>query len=151
MNGLYTPAQQFANRNFQLSIYSIEPFLTFIKGTSFRIVTSYKVDNKKNLPVYGGEKSTSNSINIESKYNILQNSSINGKFIFNSINYKFPANTTVSYIMLDGLLPGKNYLWSLGFSKRLLNNLELNFQYDGRKAGTSKPVHVGRAAITALF
>jgi hypothetical protein len=149
LNALYTP--QFANRNYQLSIYSAEPFLTFIKGTSFRLVTSYKYDSKKNLPVYGGEKSISHSVNVESKYNILQNSSINGKFTFNNIEYDFPANTTVSYIMLDGLLPGKNFLWSLGFSKRLLNNLELNFQYDGRKAGTSKTVHIGRASITALF
>ncbi len=153
-SALYTP--QFANRNYQLSIYNIEPFVTFIRGTAFRIVTSYKFDNKKNLPLYGNQKSTSHSINIESKYNILQNSSINGKFTFNTIDYNDPvngniANTTVSYIMLDGLLPGKNYLWSLGFSKRLLNNLELNFNYDGRKSGTSKPVHIGRAAITALF
>ena len=48
------------------------------------------------------------------------------------------ATTTVSYIMLDGLLPGKNYLWSLSLTKRLLNNLEVNFQYDGRKPGTCK-------------
>ncbi len=149
LNALYTP--QFANRNFQLSIYSVEPFLTYIKGTKFRIITSYKYDNKRNLPLYGGERSTSHSINIESKYNILQSTSLTGKFIFNNIDYKFPANTTVSYIMLDGLLPGKNYLWSFGLSKRLLSNLELNFQYDGRKAGTSKTVHIGRAAITALF
>ncbi|MBC7874375.1 MAG: hypothetical protein H7Y01_10285, partial [Ferruginibacter sp.] len=149
LNGLFTP--QFANRNYQLTVYSIEPFLTFIRGTSLRVVTSYKFDSKKNLPLYGGEKSSSHAVNIESKYNILQSSSLNGKFTFNNISYAFPANTTVSYIMLDGLLPGKNYLWSLGFSKRLLNNLELNFQYDGRKAGTSKTVHIGRAAITALF
>jgi hypothetical protein len=148
-NTLLTP--QFANRNYQLSIYSAEPFITFIRGTSFRLVTSYKFESKKNEPVYGGEKSTSNSINIESKYNILQNSSLTGKFTFNNISYNSPPNTTVSYIMLDGLLPGKNFLWSLGFSKRLLNNLELNFLYDGRKAGTSKTVHIGRAAITALF
>ncbi|MEO6218810.1 MAG: hypothetical protein ABIO81_00175 [Ginsengibacter sp.] len=148
-NSLLTP--QFANRNYDLSIYSAEPFLTYIKGTSFRIVTSYKFETKKNLPFYGGEKSISNSFNIESKYNILQSSSVTGKFTLNNINYNFPANTTVSYIMLDGLLPGKNFLWSLGFSKRLLNNIELNFQYDGRKAGSSKTVHLGRAAITALF
>ena len=128
-----------------------EPFITFIRGTSFRIVTSYKFENKKNEPVYGGEKSTSNSINIESKYNLLQSTSVTGKFTFNNIDYNSPANTTVSYIMLDGLLPGKNYLWSLGVSKRLLNNLELNFLYDGRKARTSKTVHIGRVAITALF
>lgn len=148
-NALYTP--KFANRNYQLSVYSIEPFFTYIIGSTFRVVASYKFDNKKNLPLYGGEKSVSNSLNIESKYNILQNSSLTGRFTFNNIGYKFPANTTVSYIMLDGLLPGKNLLWGLSFNKRLLNNLELSFQYDGRKAGTSKTVHIGRAAITALF
>jgi hypothetical protein len=149
VNILLTP--QFTNRNYQLDIYSLEPQLIFISGSSFRFVTGYKLDNKKNKPLYGGEKSVSNSINLESKYNLLQNSSITGKFTFNNIDYKSPPNTTVSYIMLDGLLPGKNYLWALNFSKRLLNNLELSFQYDGRKAGTSRTVHVGRASITALF
>lgn len=149
INALYTP--QFANRNFELSIYNAEPNLIFISGTTFRIAGGYKLEHKKNLPLYGGEKSVSNSVNVESKYNILQNSSLTGKFTLNSIRYGFPANTTVSYIMLDGLLPGKNYLWSLGLSKRLANNLEISMQYDGRKAGTSRTVHLGRAAITALF
>jgi hypothetical protein len=146
---LYTP--QFANRNYELSVYSFEPFLTFIRGTSFRIAGSYKYEQKKNLPLYGNEKSVSNSVNLESKYNLLQSASITARFTFNNIDYNSSPNTTVGYIMLDGLLPGKNYLWSLGFTKRLLNNLELNFNYDGRKAGTSRTVHIGRAAITALF
>jgi len=148
-NELATP--QFANRNYKLSIYNAEPFVTFIKGTTFRIAGGYKFETKKNSPLFGGEKSVSNSINLDSKYNILQNSSLTGKFTFNNIGYNYPANTTVSYIMLDGLLPGKNFLWSVGFSKRLLNNLEINLLYDGRKAGSSKTVHLGRAAITALF
>jgi hypothetical protein len=148
-NGLFTP--QFGNRNYLLNIYNAEPQLTFIKGTSFRIVTGYKIDKRKNKTQYGGESSLSNSINIESKYNILQNSSITGRFTFNNIDYEFPANTTVSYIMLDGLLPGKNFLWNLSFTKRLLNNLELNFLYDGRKSGVARTVHLGRVAITALF
>ncbi len=149
INLLATP--QFANRNYDLDIYNIEPFITFIRGSTFRVVGGYKFDIKKNKASTTGEKSISNAINIDTKYNILQNSSITGKFTFNNISYKFPANTTVSYIMLDGLLPGKNFLWSVGFSKRLLNNLEINLLYDGRKAGSSRTVHVGRAAITALF
>jgi len=148
-NELETP--QFANRNYKLNIYNAEPFVTFIKGTTFRIAGGYKIETKKNSPLFGGEKSVSNSINLDSKYNILQNSALTGKFTFNNISYNFPANTTVSYIMLDGLLPGKNFLWSVGFSKRLLNNLEINLLYDGRKAGSSKTVHLGRASITALF
>lgn len=148
-NGLFTPA--FNNRNYDLEIYNVEPRLTFISGTTFRVVTSYKFDTKKNDPFYGGEKSTSNSINIESKYNVLQNTSVTGKFTFNDIGYDFPTNTTVSYIMLDGLLPGKNYLWSIDLTKRLINSLELNFQYEGRKPGEAKTVHIGRAGIRALF
>ena len=146
---LLTP--QFANRNYELSIYSAEPLLIYIKGTSFRLSAGYRFDSKKNREIYGGEKSVSHSFTMESKYNILQSGSITGKFTFNTIDYNAVANSTVSYIMLDGLLPGKNYLWSLGLSKRLVNNLELNFLYDGRKSGKSKTVHVGRVGITALF
>jgi len=125
----------------------------FIKGTSFRVSTGYKFENKKNLPIYGGEESQSHSVNLETKYNVLQNSSITGKFTFNDIEYtsQHSGTTTVSYIMLDGLLPGKNYLWSVTLTKRLLNNLEINFQYDGRKSGASRTVHIGRAAVTAIF
>lgn len=149
INALFTP--QFNNRNYDLDIYSVEPMVSFIRGTSFRFVTGYKFESKTNDPTYGTEKSISHSLNLESKYNIVQNSSITGKFVFNNIDYNATANTTVSYIMLDGLLPGKNYLWSLGFTKRLLNNLEFSLQYDGRKPGTARTVHVGRASITALF
>jgi hypothetical protein len=153
-SSLYTPNAQFDNRNYELDIYSIEPMLTFIRGTSLRVATGYKYEKKKNLPVYGGEKSASHSVNVESKYNLLQNSSVTGRFTFNNIDFKSANNavtSTVSYIMLDGLLPGKNYLWNVTLTKRLLKNLELNFQYDGRKAASSRTVHIGRATLTALF
>lgn len=146
---LYTP--NFANRNYELDIISLEPKLVFVQSTKFRLSTGYRYDDKKNAPLYGGENSVSNSINIETKYNVLQNSSLAGRFTYNNINYDFPANTTVSYIMLDGLLPGSNYLWNLELTKRLFNNLELNFQYEGRKPGSGNTVHVGRASIRALF
>lgn len=153
-NALFTPNSQFDNKNYDLDITSVEPSINFIRGTAFRIITSYKYEKKQNLVIYGGEKALSSSINVESKYNVLQNSSLTGKFTFNDISFSSShgtATTTVSYIMLDGLLPGKNYLWSLTLTKRLLNSLELNFQYDGRKPASSKTVHIGRASITALF
>jgi len=149
LNGLYTPS--FANRNYELIIQNIEPRLEFNQGTKFKVVTFYKLDNKQNKIIYGGEKSTSNSINLETKYSILQNSSITGTFTFSNIDYKFPANTTVSYIMLDGLLPGSNYLWSLDLTKRLFNNIDLNFVYEGRKPGNARTVHVGRVTARASF
>jgi hypothetical protein len=146
---LYTPS--FANRNYELNIYSTEPKISFVRGTVFRIQTSYRLESKKNNPLYGGEKATSNSLNVETKYNVLQNSSIHGSFTYNNIQYNGATNSTVSYIILDGLLPGSNFLWTADFTKRLFNNLEMNLQYDGRKAGNSKTVHTGRASLRALF
>ncbi|MFI5128660.1 MAG: hypothetical protein ACHQFX_01665 [Chitinophagales bacterium] len=153
MNALYTPNAQFDNRNYELDIKSTESNLIFIRGTSFRVITGYKFDIKKNLPQYGGEQAVSNAVNVESKYNILQNSAIAGKFTFNKIDFtsQTTATTTVSYIMLDGLLPGKNFLWSLSFTKRLINNLEVSFQYDGRKPAGAKTINTGRVTAMALF
>ena len=154
INSLFIPNVQFDNRNYDLDIKSVEPLLTFINGTTFRIAGGYEYEEKVNLPQYGGEKSSSHSFNIESKYNVLQNSFVTGKFTLNDIYFiskNNTATTTVSYIMLEGLLPGKNYLWSITLTKRLLNNLELNFQYDGRKPASSKTVHIGKASLTALF
>ena len=152
LNALYTP--NFDTRNYELDIASIEPQLTFMNRTVFRLQGSYKLDQKKNATQYGGEESLSNAINLETKYNVLQNSSIIGRFTYNNISFRSidnKANTAVSYIMLDGLMPGSNYLWSLDFTKRLFNNVELNLQYEGRKPGDSRTVHVGRAAVRALF
>ena len=147
--GLFTP--QFANRNYEIRMQSLEPALNFIQTTKFRITTSYKFSQKKNDIFYGGERSSSHSLNAESRWNRWQRSSLTGKLNYNSIRYPYPANTAVSFMMLDGLQPGSNWIWSLGLNKRLINNLELSIQYDGRKAGSSRVVHLGRAGVTALF
>lgn len=148
-NNLYTPS--FNNRNYQLNISSTEPRFTYINGTAFRLQTSYAYSIKTNAALYGGEKAVSNSFNVESKYNAVQNTSFTAKFTFDNISYNGEANTTVSYIMLDALLPGKNFLWSLNLTKRLLNNLEINFEYEGRKPGDSRTIHIGRASLRALL
>lgn len=154
LNKLSTPNAQFDNRNYDLEINSVEPVVTFIRGTSFRLATGYKFEKRGNHPAFGGEKSKSHSMSLETKYNVLQNSSITGKFTYNNIDFDAAhgsAQSTVGYIMLDGLMPGKNYLWSIMLTKRLLNNLEMNFQYDGRKPADARTVHIGRASLTALF
>lgn len=148
-NALYTPS--FENRNYEIAVINTEPRIGFIKGSVFRIQSSYKFEKKHNDPEYGGEESISHSLNLDTKYNVLQNSSITTRFTFNQIHYDHPSNTTVSYIMLDGLLPGQNYLWTIDYTKRLLNNIELSFQYDGRKPGDARTVHTGRASLRALF
>ncbi len=151
-NELNTANAKFDNRNYFIDQYSLEPRISLTKGTILRVVTGYKYTNKSNQ-LGSQEKYTSNAVNTEVKYNILQSSSILAKFTYSNITFSPDAsvNTTVGYNMLDGLLPGKNFLWNLELTKRLANNLEINIQYEGRKPGDTRIVHVGRASLRALF
>lgn len=148
-NSLSTPS--FVNRNYRLKVISSEPKLTYFPGTALQLIAGYQYMLKTNIPEFGGEKAVFSNIRLEGKYNTFSNTSITAKFTFSNINFTGLANTTVSYIMLDGLQPGKNYLWSIGFTKRLINNLEISVNYEGRKPGTAAVIHTGTASVRALF
>jgi len=115
------------------------------------------LSDKTNAQQWGGQHYTSDAVSSEFKYNILQSTSIQGKFTMNTITYTASQNgfasttSPASYTILEGLLPGKNYLWNIDFTKKLGNSLELSLQYEGRKAGDTGIVHTGRAALRALL
>lgn len=148
-DNLETPS--FDNRNYHLRIAVTEPTVSYTAGTKFRILGGYQYGNKYNSPDNGGEKAISNILRVESKFNAVNSTVIGGKFLMNKISYTGDVNSTVGYILLDGLLPGQNYQWSVNLTKRLLKNLELSFQYDGRKPASSRIVHLGTASVRAVL
>ncbi len=148
-NQLETPS--FGNRNFLLRQFSAEPGVSFQDGTRYRFSLGYKYEQKDNSQGLK-EKARIHSLIAEARYNVLSSSTINGKLQFSNISFSGAStNSTVAFIMLDALLPGKNFVWNLDFTRRLSNNMEINFQYDGRKPGTGKTIHTGRASVRALF
>jgi hypothetical protein len=147
-NQLITPS--FTNRNYRVDEVSAEPSISYIYKSDFRVSLIYTYDKKKNT-MGGFENSINNQLATEVKYNVLSDGTINGRLSFNNIHFNGDPNSTVGYILLNGLLPGKNYLWNLELTKRLAGNIELNLQYDGRKPGTNPVVHTGRVAIRAIF
>jgi hypothetical protein len=148
-NQLLTP--KFANRNYQIDQISFEPVASYIYGSNLRLSLIYDYDKKVNN-IGLNEKVINHAITTEARYNVLSTGTLNGKFTYNNISYQGgSANSTVGYILLDGLLPGKNYLWNLELTKRLAGNIEMNLQYEGRKPGSTKTIHTGRATLRALF
>ena len=156
-NQLNNSSSNFDSSNYHLIQFAINPGITYTKGSNFRIGMDFKLTNKQNSILWGGQHYTSNAFSSDFKYNILQSTSIQGKFTLNAIYYTAgksgEASTTspVSYTILEGLLPGKNYLWNLDLTKKLGSSLELSLQYEGRKAGETGIVHTGRAALRALL
>ncbi|MDP4260083.1 MAG: hypothetical protein Q8937_17790 [Bacteroidota bacterium] len=155
-NQLFESSSNFDSSNYNLRQFSLEPALSYTRGANFRIGLGYKLSYKMNAPELGDQHYTSGAFNSDFKYNIVQSTSVQAKFTVSSISYMVKdanavTTSSVAYTMLEGLLPGKNYLWSLDFTKRLGSNLELNLQYEGRKAGTTRVIHTGRASLRALL
>ncbi len=153
INELTTP--KFDNRNYSIQQKSAEPSVSYTYGTNLRVTASYSITDKKNTIGFF-EKLTNSAMGTEIKYNVLSSSTINTRFSYNNINFSAASpdaspNSTVGYIMLEGLLPGKNYLWNVEYTKRLAGNIEMSVQYDGRKPGAARVVHIGRASIRAIF
>ena len=150
-NFLYSNSKSFNNSNYNISNYSIAPELSFTRKSNLRASIGYNYNPQKNDIQYGGESSFSSSIIAEMKYNLVQNTSLVARFTFNDIHYSGAINTTVSYTMLDGLFPGKNYIWGLDLTKKLGSFLELNITYEGRKPGEGRVIHTGRASLRAIL
>ena len=154
-NKLSNSAKTFGNRNYDIQQWLVEPRLSYTQGSSFRIMVSYRWQTKINR-IGLEEKAAFSSVNSEMKYNLLQSLSLQSRFTMTDIRFTAVQgtvnnNSPSSYIMLEGLMPGKNYLWGLDLTKRLSNSLELTMQYEGRKPGTARMVHVGRAGLRALL
>jgi len=152
INELITPA--FNNQNYDVIEKSIAPAVSYVYKTNFRFTLTYNYDEKKNI---GGddENAVNNSLTMELKYNVLSNSTITTSFSLNSITFTSDsagsATSTVGYIMLNGLLPGQNYLWDIEYTKRLSGNIEMSLQYEGRKPGSDNIINTGRASIRAIL
>ncbi|MBS1659841.1 MAG: hypothetical protein JST68_02190 [Bacteroidetes bacterium] len=157
INQLNNSSSNFDSSNYDLKQFSVEPGLTYTRKSNLRIGLGYRLTHKENSQQWGAQNYTSTAMNTDFKYNILQSTSIQGKFTMSNISYTVagggkPSTTSaVSYTILEGLVPGKNYLWNLDLTKRLGNSLELSIQYEGRKPGETRVIHTGRAALRALL
>ncbi len=152
LNQLTNPT--FDNRNYHIDEFSAEPSVSYVYRSNMRISLIYTYDKRQNAIGFM-EHAVNNVLSAEARYNVLNNGTLNGKFSFNNINFNTgtggSANSSAGYILLDGLQPGKNYVWNIELTKRIAGNIEVNLQYEGRKSGTSSTINTGTATVRAIF
>lgn len=148
----FADAEYSTSNNYDIGQYNINPSMSWILKTILRTSIGYEYNRKKNIPELGNELAKGNKLNFEIRYSIVSKQTIEAKFSFVLFDYNGVNGTTKSYQILDGLQPGKNYIWNATYNRTLSNNLQLNISYEGRKTGNSdRIVHTGSASLRALF
>ena len=97
------------------------------------------------------EKLNQQRLGVSFTYVSSQQFSANGEVSLYENNYEGPVNSPIIYQLLEGLLPGKNWVWRLLVQRNITNYLDVNLNYQGRQNETSKTIHTGSVQLRAHF
>lgn len=139
------------NRSYHVDELSTEPSLTWLNRSVLRITTSYKFEERRNKVQYGGQFAKIQTINLEFRYSQPATGAIQLRGAYSSIHYDGEANTSVSFIMLDALQQGSNYLWGMTWDRKVGKGIEVSLEYEGRVPGNNPAIHTGRMSLRAIL
>lgn len=141
-------SENFNNKDYAIVFQRIEPKLEWQPGEDYRFDLGIILGREANELITGlGESANRRELKFEGSYRRwlrLQLSNI-------QIDFTGEAQSPIGFALLNGLQPGRNWLWNLGATRQLGKYLQLSLNYEGRQTGIAKTVHVGRAQVTALF
>ncbi len=143
-------SENFTSKNYNFDESRFNPKLSYLFNDNSRFDVFYQHAKKKNT-IGGLESLKQEKYGISFSLSSKQKSAINGELNYFSNAFNGNVNTPVSYQMLEGLQPGKNFTWSLLAQKKLTDFLDLNLTYFGRKTETSKTIHTGTIQLKAYF
>ena len=144
-------SQNFDNKDYRIRSNKVGPKFTYLPNPKFRTILKYQYQQDQNRLGDSGEQAQQHNLSLESTFNTATNTSLRLNVSLVQIKFDGQANSPVGFAILNGLQVGSNYLWNLRLDRRLTQNIQLGLSYEGRKTGTARVVHVGRAQVAALF
>ncbi|OMP32558.1 hypothetical protein [Mangrovimonas sp. DI 80] len=143
-------SENYSSRNYEIEEVRCHPKLSYLFNENARFDVFYQYTTKENI-IGGLETLSQNNYGMSFTYNKAQKVSLTGELNMFQNTFEGNLNTPVSYQILEGLQPGKNFTWTLLAQKKLTKFLDLNLNYFGRKTETSKTIHTGTVQLKAYF
>jgi hypothetical protein len=144
-------SEQQTGVDFLIRSLALEPQLTWQTQQNFRTSLTYQFRRGKNQEMPGGEETKQSHFTLESVYNQNIKTALRINLSLVQVQFDGEINSPVSFAMLNGLQPGRNYIWNFSLDRQLANNILLNLTYEGRQTGEAAVVHIGRAQLRANF
>jgi hypothetical protein len=141
----------FSENNFQYRFLETKPKLTYQLNQTWRFSINYMHSQANNLSELGGEQALVNQVGTEWRFSKPKLGVLTINYNFYEVNYDGSLNSPLAYDMLQGLSIGNNQIWTLNLQQRIGQNLQINFNYEGRKSGEIPIIHVGKMEARYLF
>jgi hypothetical protein len=138
------------NRNYNINYYEIKPTYSLQPNTKMRFALSGTYSLKQNQSDLN-ELAIIRDIGMEVRYNQPKKGSFLTQFNFINISYNASNNTSIAYEMLVGLKTGNNFTIGISYQRKVAKNLQLNFNYNGRKSEDNLMIHSGGMELRAFF
>ena len=138
------------SRNYFIEYYEIAPTFSYQPSTSFRISLNGKYSEKINNSDLS-EKAIIRDVGVDMRYNQQKKGSLTARMNYILITYSGLTNTSLAFEMLEGLKTGNNFTWGLSYQRKVAKNLQLNFNYNGRKSESNNAIHSGGMELRAFF
>ncbi|MFK8045430.1 MAG: hypothetical protein AB8B72_08040 [Crocinitomicaceae bacterium] len=150
-NGNRRSESDFAsNRNFDYKNQIADLVFTYQPNTAFRIGLNAQYGEKLNDSELE-EKAELFKIGSELRINQAKKGSFSANLATNIIRYNAASNTPLAFELLEALKPGVNFIWGISYQRKVATNLQLNFNYNGRKSEELNAIHSGGMELRAFF
>lgn len=136
------------DNSYEFNFFAFNPEINFRPKKNIRFIIDYIYQNRKTT---NDELAVNHEFSGEVTLRQANKTNLTAGLGFVTVDYDGQTNTNLELAILDGLKKGQNYLWNLALTRRMANNIDLIISYDGRKTGTSRTIHTGRAQVKATF
>lgn len=143
-------SENYSSKNYTIEGYQLAPKLAYLfsKNTSLDVFAEYQ---KKENTIGNLEALTQSRLGLSFTHNSEKKLSMNGEFSMYNNQFDGDVLSAVSYQILEGLQPGKNFTWRLMVQKNLTQFLDINLNYQARKSDNYKAIHTGNIQLRAFF
>jgi hypothetical protein len=139
-------------RNYTIRTYKLSPELAWQPTNNFRLTGAYGYNDRQNILVSDQqERAHFDEVTLDVRLTKASMGTFSAVVRYIKIEFEGEPNTPLGYALLDALQPGDNMTWSINLQQKITSGLQMNFNYEGRKSGEVRMIHIGRMQVSALF
>ena len=148
----YSDSDYLEGRNFSIRDMKIGPSFSWQPKSTFRVTGSYNVGLKTGQSAEQVDSNSAlNELIGEVKLGSATRYMINASIKYSAVQFTGDELSPLGYELLQGMRPGDNINWNIGWQQHLINGLQIGVYYEGRKPEGVAVIHTGRASVSALF